>query len=478
MKPFLKIFFLITLSLSTGIGLLSQELISMGQLESVAYEYSGKENFKTKKTLTHIIAYSYSKDLGEVQAEVSYKANYQTTKIEDKGFETIVRLGPKSISGHTELLDFDFSNTILPELKSISLYMFKGDELIYVKNIANLKAKGKSLYFSFKHQRFSKNWSLELRKPVWEFEYDENEFHNAWEHISNYQIASKWLKEINNLIYQNKTEEYILKYRFLKLFELIQEQEFYTYTKNILQQDPNELHRNLEISIYKYEKDLELLKNQIQKPSLEEFVQYYFSFENLLLDINSHNQQLYGDLYLAFDPQSNGYFNDQLIEEFIPDNNKSEFDILYQKKALNLIQNLIENQHSSEALFQIQRFETYYQNSKYLNESMTFKHFKARTVYEIYLNYIKVSKKAMEHNQIAIAINYLDKASNIQENYPSEIINNIMVENQMRSLIRKAMSKYQLLIDEGKEDSAKKVKEGILGLMKKLGFEPDTYPIG
>jgi hypothetical protein len=45
-------------------------------------------------------------------------------------------------------------------------------------------------------------------------------------------------------------------------------------------------------------------------------------------------------------------------------------------------------------------------------------------------------------------------------------------------LIKKAMARYQSLLDEGKTDSAKRVKEGILGLMKKLGLESNIYPIG
>lgn len=477
-KSFFKIFLVVIVFSVNGKNSIAQELVSKDTFEPIEYSFTGKNNYKTKKTLTHALAYSYSKDVGEIKAKVSYPAQFKTLKIQDKGFETIVRLGPEIISGHTELLDFDFSKIVLPKLKSISLFIYKGDELIYVKNIADFNTNGKSLYFSFKHQRYTKHWRIELKKPVWEFEYDELEFNKAWEHIANYQLATEWLKEIKLYSSNSNTEEYITKTRYLELLTSIKNLEFYHFTKNKLKQDPRKLHRQLEICLYKFKKDIEILKNQKEDISTDDFTQIYFAFERNILNLHNNNNPLYGDIYHAFNPDDYHYFIPQLIEEMLICSERKTFEKLYQKYALELINELNNNKQTSEALFQINRFESFYKNSDFLYESNTFKHFKARAVYDIYLSYIQVSKQALEHDQIDMAIRYLDKASDIQKKYPSEIINNILVEKEMRNLIKKAMSRYQILLNQGKTDSAKKVKKGIIGLMKKLGLESNIYPIG
>ncbi len=457
---------------------LAQQLISKGSLGSVDYIFTAKDNYETKKTLSHSLAYSYFTDIGEIKSRISYSAHYQTTKINNKGFKTIVHLGPKEISGHTQLLSFDFQSIILPELEKISLYMIKGNEMVYIKNVEDFVVEGNSLYFTFQHQRFGEDWILELRKPVWKFQYDEKEFIKAWEHICNYQMASEWLEEINEWKSDSDLEAYIIKTRFLELLKELKRLEFYEYIQNKIQQDPEELFSKMEISIFKTEKDLELLKQKNQSISISEFASLYVQFEYELLEIHQDNNSLYGDLYHAFNPNNPAYYNPSLIKSFVADSNQEKFELFYQKQAMDLMNTLIEQKQTKEALFQIERFENFRTNSNYLIESELFKRFKARAIYDIYLSYIQVSKQAMQHNQIDMAINYLNKASDIQQNYSAEIINNILVEKEMRILIKKAMTRYQSLLDQGKTDSAKKVKEGILALMKKLGLETNNYPIG
>jgi len=457
---------------------IAQELISKGLLDAVEYSFTGRGNYQNKKTLTHALAYSYSKDVGEINAQISYSAHFQTLRIQDKGFKTIIRLGPESISGHTELLNFNFSKTILPKLKSISLFMYKGSELIYVKQIADFKVEGKSLFFTFLHQRFNKSWRIELKDPVWEFDYNEAAFNYAWKQLANYQVAVDWLEEIKNHQTANKTEEYIFKYRSLKLLESMKHLEFYQFAKDSLQQDPKELIRQLDICIFKFQKDVELLQNQIEKPPLKDFAFYYFGFENYIFQLHQNNFKLYGAIYQEFESSDWNYFAPELLNKMLSETERKDFENLYQKYALNFINELVESKQTPEAMYQLKRFQTFYQNSAYLEESGTFKHFKARAVYDIYLSYIQVSKQALEHNQIDMAINYLDQASDIQNLYSSEIINNILVEKEMRQLVKKALGRYQSLLDEGKTETAQKVKEGILGLMKKLGIKSEDYPVG
>lgn len=457
---------------------MAQELIAKGLLDAVEYSFTGRDNYQNKRTLTQALAYSYSKDVGNIKAKISYTAHFQTLKIQDKGFKTIIRLGPENISGHTELLNFDFSKTILPQLKSISLYMYKGSDLIYVKHIADFKAEGKSLFFTFLHQRFSKSWQIELKNPVWEFDYNEAAFNYAWKQIANYNLAVDWIEEIKNHETKNKTEEYIFKYRSLKLLESMKQLEFYQFAKDSIQQDPKQLIQQLDICIFKFQKDVELLQNQIGKPPLKDFANYYFNFENYIYQLHQNNLKLYGTIYQEFDSRDWNYFAPDLMSKMLSETDRKKFENLYQKNALNFINELIDSKQTPEALYQLKRFQTFYQNATNLKESGTFKHFKARAVYDIYLSYIQVSKKALEHNQIDMAINYLNQASDVQNLYSSEIINNIMVEKEIRQLIEKALDRYQILLEEGKTETAQKVKEGILGLMKKLGINSNNYPIG
>lgn len=478
LQYFLKIIIGIAICCFIGINSSAQELISNGILAPINYSFTGKQNYQSKKTLTHALAYSYSKDVGEIKAEITYQVHFKTLKIEDKGFKTIVRLGPKEVSGHTDLLSFDFKNTILPNLKSISLYMYKDEDLIYVKHIADLRHEGKSLYFTFLHQRFNKSWKIELRNPIWEFDYNETSFNYAWEQIANYQIAVDWLDEIKNFNPNNKTEEYIFKFRSLKLLASMKQLELYWFVNDSIKQDPQHFIKQLDICIFKFQKDIDLLQSQIEKPPLKDFANYYFSFEEFIFQLYQNNSKLYGTIYQEFDTKDWNYFAPDLLVKMLSESERKSFENLYQKQALVFINQMIENKQTPEALYQLQRFQTFYQNSSGLEESGTFKHFKARAVYDIYLSYIQVSKQALEHNQIDMAINYLDQASDIQDLYSTEIINNILVENEMRQLIKKALSKYQNLLDEGQTETAQKVKEGILGLMKKLGISSDEYPIG
>jgi len=457
---------------------IAQELVSKGLLNPVKYSFTGKNNYNSKKSLTHALAYSYSKDMGEINAQISYPAHYQTVRIDDKGFETLIQLGPEKISGHTQLLNFDFTKTILPRLKSISLFIYKGHELIYVKNIEDFKNEGKSLSFSFKHQRYGVSWRIELKNPIWKFDYEEGAFNYAWKQIADYQIAVDWLDEIQNHKTTNKTEELIFKSRSIVLLKSMRKLDFYRFAADSLQQDPGQLIRQLDICIYKFQKDVDLLQNQIERPPLKDFVKYYFSFENFIYQLHQNNYKLYGAIYQEFDANDWNYYAPDLLKKMLEDSELKNFENLYQNNILTFINELIQSKQTPEALFQIQRFQTFYKNSSYLEKSGTFNHFKARAVYDIYLSYIQVSKQALEHNRIDMAISYLDKASDIQNHYSSEIINNILVEKEMRHLIKKALNKYQSLLEEGKTETAQKVKEGIMGLMKKLGINSDDYPIG
>jgi hypothetical protein len=473
-----KIAVLILLFCFPSIYSFSQELFASGKLNDIEYVFTGKENYQDKKSLTHALAYSYFKDIGDIEAKIKYHTHYQTIKKENQGFETIIRLGPEIVSGHTELLGFDIKSQVLPKLQSLSLFIYKGDELVYVKNVADLESRGKSLFFTFRHQRFGKDWKLELKRPIWEFQYDESYFDKAWEQIANYQIASGWLEEVKKYKTDYKTEEYILKTRLVQLLKAMKAMEFYAFTSENLQQDPAQFQKELEICLFKFEKDIALVKPQLEQAPLSQFIDHYFSFEVFLLNLQQHHSRLYGNIYDEIYPHQIEYFSLNLIDEFVDKNQRKEFELLYQKKALDFIDQLIKEQKTPQALDQISSFETFYLHSQFLSESGSFKRFKARAVYDIYLSYIQVSKQALEHDRIDMAIQYLDKASHIQKEYSAEIINNILVEKEMRHMIKRAMSRYQILLDEGKTDHAKKMKEGIQGLMKKLGIETNHYPIG
>lgn len=456
----------------------AQEVFFQKNLESISYDFNGKKNYERKKNTVHVLAYNHSKEVSDVFAGIAYHPKIITQKLDDKGFKTMVFIGKAHPYGDYMLSEFDIHSFFLPTLKSISLHMLKDDKLIYIKNPTQFSHDSSGLYFSFLHQRFSPQWKIKLKKPGWQFLYSEADFISAWEHINNYYIALKWVEEIENYKGKSIEENFVIKTRFLNLLHTLKTFDFYNFFLNELKQDPLNLDKRIQILSFKLEKEILGYENQVTPVNLNDFTQHFFSFEYLLQDWNKSHTKLYGDLYFKIPTDEWSYFDFDFVDAMLDTDQKAKFESFYQNLTFSFIDTLIQKNYSKEALLQLKRFETFYQNAGSLSKSDQYKLFKARAVYDIYLSYINVAKQSLKYGKIDLAINYLDKASEIQERNPAYIINNLMVEKALMQLLKKAMIRHQNLIESGETESAKKIKYGIEILLNKLKLDSNEYPMG
>lgn len=461
----------------------AQELVKSGELPNIQYVFKASEHHYTKTNLTHAIAYAHSKDIVDIVSNINYRVTYTVDKKPGKGFETIICIHPYETNGFLDLYQFDITSEILPTLTDAKLFYSEGSNFIYVKPITGIDADPSKFYFSLKHQRFSPDWELSLRQLNWKFDYTDSLFIEKWSYINDYQMANEWFDKIEMLVApENILEKYIVKLRWLQFLKEIQELDFYQEFIIDQQNDPMGLEEKINIQLFILERELAHLKTEIYSSdnayAIADLINSYFQIEKDLLLLSYQSTNLYGDLYYDFNTESKEYYCLNEIAELITflqlENQWKDFEYGIQDLSIKLMEQLIIDKRANEALFQVRRFNYFHKNAEFLSSSTTFSHFKAKAVYDIYLSYIEVSNQALEQNRIDMAINYLGKASHIQKEYPIEIINDIKVERELQTLIKKALERYQILIEAGEIENAKRVKQGILGLMKKLGhYETD-----
>lgn len=460
----------------------AQELLKSGKLAEISYQFKGPEHNKEKTSLTHALSYAYSKDIIDIESSITYQVNYKVLKNHGKGFETIISFRPPIIQGHTKLYDFNFRKEILPLLSSLKIFYSNGSELIYVKPILNIDTISSSLYFHFKHQRYSPDWNLSLEQITWKFLFKEDEFAKRWSLVNDYQMACEWVSKIEKLEEANQeVQQYVEKTRWLQVLKDIQQLEFYQELVLSHHTDPQNFQEKIGIRQFILEREIQDLQTKLPQEfsasGLKSLTESYIQTERDLLSFSLESTNLYGDLYFEFSAENKVHFCKEEMKELFHQLNIPKewenFEYGIQKKSLELIKELMADKRANEALFQIERFNHFYKHSDHLSSSSTFNHFKAKAVYDIYLSYIEVSKQALEHQRIDMAIDYLNKASDIQKQYPIEIINDLQVEKELQKLIKSALDRYQNLLQAGDFKTAERVKEGIIGLMKKLGINQE-----
>lgn len=458
----------------------SQEILKSGSLSPLQFTFTGPSQYSKNPTLVHALAYANAMEIRDLKATQTYSVNYKVIKIPEKGFETILSIRLQKPDGNFTFYQFEEPDLVLPKLSSLKLVFKSNNEYIYVKEISGIDSTDGNFYFTFKHQRFAKDWNIILRDLVWLPVFSEDYLKNKWNWINDYETATLWLKNEAELK-SNFSSPLTILYK-QKWLEILNEMSTLAFYQNLIleeNKDPLDLKRKLEIRKFVLSREIEQLRSQegivLDSLSARDIASAYFQSDLDKLEIAQRNVSLYSDLYFEFDAKKESSFCltelNELFSRFaIPDEIRYDFEMLYQKMNLDLISRLIAEKLPNEALFQVERFEAFYKHASYLEKSATFQHFKAKAVYDIYLSYIQVARQAIEKNRIEMASEYLDQASQIQQKYPAEIINDIYVEKELRNLIQKALERYQKLIDNGEHHSAEQMKKGILGLMKKLGL--------
>jgi hypothetical protein len=239
--------------------------------------------------------------------------------------------------------------------------------------------------------------------------------------------------------------------------------------------DPENLSKNIEIRKFVLERELndglKLDSVNFQLTEIQQLASSYMRPDIELAEIAQKDMGLYSGFNFPFNEPSIFCYKDlkecllhyQLAE-------RKQFEFYIQKLSMELIEKDISGKNPRQALAQIERFESFSQQSQFLQQSAIFQHFKSRAVYDIYLAYIQVARQAIDAGRIEMAMSYLDQATAIQQKYPKEIINDIYVEKELQKLVKKALERYQFLRESGDIDSADQVKKGIQGMLKRYGL--------
>ncbi len=489
LKPHLLInIFLLGLALNLlwPVSAYSQQLMKSGNFDDFTYRFKGSEHYKTKNGLVFAMAHTASRDVSEVEASIRYHSNFKIIKKDGQGFETIIHLYPADVSGQTNLLGFDFSHEILPRIKSLKLTFSKGPEFIYVKSFELHDSLTNNIFLTFSHQRFAPEWKIKLEVEKWDFAFDDAKFQQKWLWVNEYQMAGEWLNRQEKLPTPSTPEMALIhKIRYLQWFSELENLPFYQQLIIKSSLDLLELEKKINVKKFILQKEIEAIegselffRNPVEARQLAEV---YFQIETDLLGFSTSSTNLFGDLYFSFNANSASYLCLHHVHKILNltgiANAIETFDYEIQRQSIALISQLMAEKKPREALFQMERLSTFYENSGYLTQTSTFTHFKARAVYDIYLSYIEVSRQAIEKNRFEMAEKYLEQATDIQKNYPSEIINDLYAEKEKHQLVKKALQRYQKLIEQGQHEQAERVIKGIKGLMKKLGITHNQSPL-
>lgn len=480
-KKFLLKIFLPLLVLFHCVSLDAQEVIVEGFLPNIEYVLTGPSHYKSNSELVHALAYANSVDVGDIKASRKYSVSYRVMKLVKGGFQTEITIRPKEAIGHLSFYQFNSPDIVLPELESLKLYYSNKGNLIYVKELEGVDSNTPFYVYKFSHQRFSKDWKIALENLKWEFKIGPEDFINIWDRMNDYQSAFTLLEaepELSNDI--NNGFSKIHKERWLAIYNELEKLDFYTELIIHSKQDPLFLEKKLSVRKFVLAREITQLKPSPILDSLKviELADIYFQSELDFFNIAQNDNGLYSDLYMKFSGNASQLFCLQSIDSVFnrtldKDKYRKQFDLLYQKNSISRMSYFIENKLPNWALFQIEKFESFFNKSEYLKSSTTYQRYKAKAVYDIYLSYIDVAKQAIEHDRVGLAMSYLDEASQIQKKYPKEIINDMYVNKELKLLIKRALDRYKQKLESGDLETAKLIKRGVLGLIKKYHVDVD-----
>ena len=467
----------------------AQKFVAGGELPIISYEYTGRTHYQEFPALTHALAYCHSTDIRAVKAIKNYKLSYTVERYKDMGFETTLIIEPLEPSGHLHFYQFYAPDHILPQISAIKLVMQKNEnDIIYVKNFEGLSIKDSTTILKFRHQRFSTDWELFMAVVHWEYKVSQKDFHQSWNWFNDYKSARLLLKdEILCDAPERIAPQLLYKQRWLSIYQELERLPFFQQLIIVSGNDPAGFAKELKIRKFILSREVKQLQQDLSEKgdsiSVKSLLKAYVKVEDDFYTILKRNQSLYSDLLFEFDPRAKDlYCFDELSAIFNKlswgEKEWKTFELLYEQYNIDKIAYFIESKQPKEALFQIEKYDVFYSYASYLEKSNAFYHFKSKAIYDIYLSYVEVARKALLQDRIQLSMDYLDRASLIQEQYPKEIINDKYVEKELKNLIKKALSRYKELLENGDTKDAQQLKKGILGLMKKynLSYQGSSNP--
>jgi hypothetical protein len=237
---------------------------------------------------------------------------------------------------------------------------------------------------------------------------------------------------------------------------------FYRFTIQA-KNDPDKLERKmnvlatlLDLNIEKY---ASLFNVSVKDKSLaiDRLVDVYLKEETNLLRLQQNYSSIYDDLFNQLAktnyPSNLSHKNFKFTDVIAKDNpnGKSLLSIFENRlfeKSIFTIDRLIREENFTEALYTIDNLERFVSNADAIKLNDAYKQFKARAAYGMYYSYVDIVDKAINIKNTKLAIQYLKKATAVQEAYAKQIITNSLVEKKLRLLLAICYADYNAMIEQ------------------------------
>ena len=458
-------------------NVLAQQWVENGQLETIRVDLKLKksQDFKQNEVnrMLRSIAYTHQKPVETLRIRWELIASYQVYRQEKGNFKSKIFIKPLAPQGDIHLYEFNSADYILPELHSFRLRIFKEDSsLVYLKyynqNPISVSSVGKIASFSIWHQRWAKGWYMKIDQFNFEYNSTDLSFEQWFQYTNDYKTANYLVEELleNYQKLQQTAQDpslFLVKsLRQVNYLKKIYQMPFYKATI-LRKKDPDQLERKmnilatlLDLNIKKYST---LFKETASKESveMERLVDTYLLEEENLL----HIQQKYGSIYDALFnqlvqtnyPSNLSYKNIGFFDLLEANNAKSKLQTktfenrLFEKSIFNIDQ-LIRDENYTEALYTIDNLERFVAHADAIKLNDAYKQFKARAAYGMYHSYVEIVEKAIKIKNTKLAVQYLKKASAVQETYSKQIITNALVEKKLRLLLAICYADYNTMIEQ------------------------------
>ena len=237
---------------------------------------------------------------------------------------------------------------------------------------------------------------------------------------------------------------------------------FYRLTIQV-KNDPDKLERKMNILATLLDLNIEKYTSLFRKSVLEEdifinhLVDVYLEEETNLMHLQQNYSSIYDDLFNQLTktnyPSNLSHKNFKFTDVIAKDNPDgksllSTFENRLFEKSIFAIDRLIREENFTEALYTIDNLERFVSNADAIKLNDTYQQFKAQAAYGMYHSYVEIVEKAIKIKNTKLAVQYLKKASAVQEMYSKQIITNGLVEKKLRLLLAICYADYNSMLEQ------------------------------
>lgn len=458
-------------------NVLAQQWIENGHLDTIQVDLKlgESQDFKQNEVnrMLRSIAYTHQKPAEMLRIRWELVASYQVYRQEEGNFKSEIFIKPLAPQGDIHLYEFNSADYILPELHSFRLRIFKEDSsLVYLKyynqNPISVSSVGKIASFSIWHQRWAKGWYMKIDQFGFQNNTKAVSFEQWFQYTNDYKAANylvdKLLEDYQNLQQsaQDPCPFLIKSLRQVNYLKKLYQMPFYRLTIQA-KNDPDKLERKMNILATLLDLNIEKYTSLFRKSvseeeiSIDHLVRVYLEEEANLMHLQQNYYSIYDDLFNQLaktNYPTNLSHKDFKFTDVVAENSiggkslVSSFENRLFEKSIFNINQLIRDKNYSEALYTIDNFERFVAHADAIKLNDVYTQFKARAAYGMYHSYVEIVEKAIKIKNTKLAVQYLKKASAVQETYSKQIITNGLVEKKLRLLLAVCYADYNSMIEQ------------------------------